>query len=129
MDSFSVSVPKEVLEESRTNTRFPTLIHKDGSACIDAADRLQVEYNELFGTQIDGGTLCVCPQLGQTHLIALTIPECLPERLPALRASATCRYSTMVRIPLEDNLSGLIGQDLFDIATKQEVSTVARLSR
>lgn len=84
MPYHSSSISPELLARAGTITRFETVVHNNHPICAEAAESLQDEFNKAMSTDIVTRTVADVPGIGRLHAIALTIPNCLPERLDAL---------------------------------------------
>lgn len=81
MTTYATPVPHDVVKASGTLSRFPTAIHRDHSLCLDAAYKIRDEFVSEVEVDLNAKTIGDYPVLGLVHVVAFTIPECLPERL------------------------------------------------
>ncbi|KAK2052113.1 geranylgeranyl pyrophosphate synthase [Colletotrichum caudatum] len=109
MPSFSRPVPDEIVVSSGLRSRFPTHVHRNYEACVEAAKGIEAEYNQTMLTNIESKTLANIPGLGPVHPMALTIANCLPERL-----SAITRFADFT----------ILNDDYYDFAKKEEIQEV-----
>lgn len=104
--SFSLPVPDGVVQASGSRSKFPTAVHQNYETCIGAARSMEIEYNDAMGTKIVPKILANIPDLGLVHPMALTIPNCLPDRLAAITRFAD--YT-------------ILNDDYYDFADKKDV--------
>ncbi|KAF5021009.1 hypothetical protein F66182_6940 [Fusarium sp. NRRL 66182] len=109
MTIFSTPVSPELLRRSGTTTRFPTVIHQKSQICTVAAEGLLQDFNEAMATEVTPLTIAHVPELGRVHAIALTIPNCIPERLAVLT-----RFAEFT----------ILNDDFYDIANADEIGSV-----
>lgn len=67
---------------------------------------MEIEYNDAMGTKIVPKILANIPDLGLVHPMALTIPNCLSDRLAAITRFAD--YT-------------ILNDDYYDFADKKDV--------
>lgn len=104
--SFSLPVSEDLVQASGSRSKFPTAVHQNYKTCVGAAQSIEAEYNDAMGTKIVAKTLADVPGLGLVHPMALTIPNCLPDRLPAITRFAD--YT-------------ILNDDYYDFANKEDV--------
>jgi hypothetical protein len=81
MDSYAEVIPSEAINASGSLTRFPTAVHREHNLCLDAAIKIRDDFASKVEVKLDAKTIGRYPGLGPVHVVAFTIPECLPERL------------------------------------------------
>ncbi|TQN70475.1 Ophiobolin F synthase [Colletotrichum shisoi] len=84
MASFARPVSEAVVASSGSRSKFPAYIHQSYGKCVKAAKETEHEYNQAMSTDIKSKTLADIPGLGLVHPMALTIANCLPDRLAAI---------------------------------------------
>ncbi|SMY28204.1 unnamed protein product [Zymoseptoria tritici ST99CH_1A5] len=81
MAEFAIPVPDDVVKQSGTLSRFPTAVHREHARCLAAANKIRDDFAAQVDSDLDAKTTGHYPALGAVHVVAFTIPECLPERL------------------------------------------------
>lgn len=81
MATYATLVPQDLIEESGTLTRFPTAVHRDHALCLEASYKIRDAFVSKVEVDLNAKTIGDYPMLGPVHVVAFTIPECLPERL------------------------------------------------
>ncbi|CAN8101351.1 unnamed protein product [Discula destructiva] len=109
MPYFSMPIPEELAAASGSRSRFSTVVHQHYETCAEAARSIETQYNEAMGTKMVAKTLADVPGLGLVHPMALTIPNCLPDRLPAIT-----RFADFT----------ILNDDYYDFATKEDIETM-----
>ncbi|CCF32910.1 geranylgeranyl pyrophosphate synthase [Colletotrichum higginsianum] len=109
MASFSRPVPGAIVASSGSRSQFPTYIHQNFDKCVEAAKETEHEYNQAMSTNIKSNTLAEIPGLGLVHPMALTIANCLPDRLAAIT-----RFADFT----------ILNDDYYDSAKKEEIQEV-----
>ncbi|KAJ0162043.1 Ophiobolin F synthase [Colletotrichum tanaceti] len=109
MASLSRPVPEAIVASSGSRSRFPTYIHQSHDICVAAAKETEREYNQAMSTNIRSRTLAEIPGLGLVHPMALTIANCLPDRLAAIT-----RFADFT----------ILNDDYYDSAKKEEIQQV-----
>lgn len=108
MASFSRPVPGAIVASSGSRSKFPIYIHQNYDKCVEAAKETEHEYNQAMSTNIKSNTLAEIPGLGLVHPMALTIANCLPDRLAAIT-----RFADFT----------ILNDDYYDSAKKEEVKS------
>ncbi|KAK2006284.1 geranylgeranyl pyrophosphate synthase [Colletotrichum eremochloae] len=109
MPSFSRPVPDGIVISSGLRSRFPPYVHQNYEKCVEAAKGMEDEYNQTMSTNIKSRTLADVPGLGLVHPMALTIANCLPERLAAIT-----RFADFT----------ILNDDYYDFAKKEEIQAL-----
>ncbi|KAB8227105.1 uncharacterized protein BDW43DRAFT_294912 [Aspergillus alliaceus] len=81
MTTYATHMPQDVVKQSGTLTRFPTAVHRDHALCLEAAHKIRHDFVSKVDVELNAKTIGDYPVLGPVHVVAFTIPECLPERL------------------------------------------------
>lgn len=81
MTTYATLVPHDIVERSGTRTRFPTAVHRDHALCLEAAHKIRDDFVSEVDVDLNAKTIGEYSALGPVHVVAFTIPECLPERL------------------------------------------------
>lgn len=81
MTTYATLVPHDIVKQSGTLTRFPTAVHCDHALCLEAAHKIRDDFVSEVDVDLNAKTIGDYPVLGSVHVVAFTIPECLPERL------------------------------------------------
>ncbi|KAF4960704.1 hypothetical protein FGADI_783 [Fusarium gaditjirri] len=109
MPYFSTPLPEALVRQSRSQTKFTTVMHSNHEICTESAERVQAEFNQAMETNIITRTVAPVPGIGRLHAVALTIPNCLPERLAALT-----RFAEFT----------ILNDDFYDIAKNEEINKI-----
>ncbi|KAL4936253.1 isoprenoid synthase domain-containing protein [Aspergillus oleicola] len=81
MASEAIVIPTDAVKRSGCVSIWPTLIHPHFESVNDDAIKLTEEYNAEMQINLNTDTIAQIPNLGPTHVTALTIPYCLDDRL------------------------------------------------
>ncbi|KAI7369167.1 hypothetical protein KC354_g2138 [Hortaea werneckii] len=81
MKTYALPVDSGTIKRSGTLSRFPTAVHSDHAVCIPAAHSIRSDFASQVDMDIDAKTIGDYPELGPVHVVAFTIPDCLPDRL------------------------------------------------
>ncbi|KAF9894216.1 hypothetical protein FE257_007718 [Aspergillus nanangensis] len=85
MSTHAIPIPEDVVKASgRRLCKFPAMISRHHHLCLGASANLKEEFRSLTQANININTVATVPRLGLVHAVAITTPECLPERLPIL---------------------------------------------
>ena len=52
MPYFSTPIPESLVRQSGSQTKFPTVMHRNHEICTEAAEQLQGEFNKAMDTHI-----------------------------------------------------------------------------
>lgn len=81
MSSNLILIPENIMKPGELPILFPLAICKGYEMCIETTRRVQEDFKNAVGVDWNAGTLLQWPGLGPVHFVAVTTPECLPERL------------------------------------------------
>lgn len=84
MAIYATIVPDDVVKQSGSLTRFPTAVHREHVRCLEAAREIRDDFASRVNADFDAKTIGNYPVLGSVHVVAFTIPDCLPERLAVM---------------------------------------------
>ncbi|KAJ5721020.1 uncharacterized protein N7483_008954 [Penicillium malachiteum] len=81
MSDHVVPIPDEILQQAGIISIFPAAVHRDHELAVEDARQLRHEFSSEINMDLDTKTIANIPGFGHSHVTALTMPECLPERL------------------------------------------------
>ncbi|KAJ6008083.1 hypothetical protein N7540_012059 [Penicillium herquei] len=112
MSDHVITIPEDILQQACLASVLPAAIHRDYELAVESARELRHEFGTEVNMDVDTKTIADLPGFGLTHVTALTMPQCLPERLSLMTLFTETTF-------LNDDYYDKAGAEKVDIYNKR----------